>query len=174
MGFLELRRGSQPSPWVGPGKPNLPLGLSRGSGARSGRAGAGGQDVPRGSRVRPVGVLPAPLQGSGRPAAGRPPGSAGRAPSSGVVRRGRVEKDGPLTRPRTGSPGGLVAPHPAPQEDCGDAQSPGAVRGETPDSHSVNARTGSRRESTQNTNAQEAGGSRSCSKVAPGSQGVDE
>ena len=28
--FDELRRGSQPSPWVGPGKPNLPLGL-RGS-----------------------------------------------------------------------------------------------------------------------------------------------
>ena len=26
-GILELRRGSQPSPWVGPGKPNLPLGL---------------------------------------------------------------------------------------------------------------------------------------------------
>ena len=25
--ILELRRGSQPSPWVGPGKPNLPLGL---------------------------------------------------------------------------------------------------------------------------------------------------
>ena len=26
-GILELRWGSQPSPWVGPGKPNLPLGL---------------------------------------------------------------------------------------------------------------------------------------------------
>ena len=26
-GILELRRGSQPSPWVGPGKPNLPLGF---------------------------------------------------------------------------------------------------------------------------------------------------
>ena len=26
-GILELPRGSQPSPWVGPGKPNLPLGL---------------------------------------------------------------------------------------------------------------------------------------------------
>ena len=26
-GILELRRGSQPSPWVGPGKHNLPLGL---------------------------------------------------------------------------------------------------------------------------------------------------
>ena len=26
-GEVELRRGSQPSPWVGPGKPNLPLGL---------------------------------------------------------------------------------------------------------------------------------------------------
>ena len=25
-GILDLRRGSQPSPWVGPGKPNLPLG----------------------------------------------------------------------------------------------------------------------------------------------------
>ena len=25
-GILELRWGSQPSPWVGPGKPNLPLG----------------------------------------------------------------------------------------------------------------------------------------------------
>ena len=25
-GILVLRRGSQPSPWVGPGKPNLPLG----------------------------------------------------------------------------------------------------------------------------------------------------
>ena len=25
-GILELRRGSQPSPWVGPGKQNLPLG----------------------------------------------------------------------------------------------------------------------------------------------------
>ena len=27
MENIELRRGSQPSPWVGPGKPNLPLGL---------------------------------------------------------------------------------------------------------------------------------------------------
>ena len=26
-GILELRRGTQPSPWVGAGKPNLPLGL---------------------------------------------------------------------------------------------------------------------------------------------------
>ena len=26
-GILDLLRGSQPSPWVGPGKPNLPLGL---------------------------------------------------------------------------------------------------------------------------------------------------
>ena len=35
-GILELRRGSQPSPWVGPGKPNLPLGLrgKAGGGAR--------------------------------------------------------------------------------------------------------------------------------------------
>ena len=35
-GILELRRGSQPSPWVGPGKPNLPLGLrgNAGGGAR--------------------------------------------------------------------------------------------------------------------------------------------
>ena len=99
--------------------------------------------------MRPVGVLPAPLQGSGRPAAGRPPGSAGRSPSSGVVRSGRVEKDGPLTRPRTGSPGGLVAPQPRASGGLRrDAQSPGAVRGETPDSHSENARTGSRREST--------------------------
>ena len=28
-GILELRRGSQPSPWVGPGKPNLPLGREK-------------------------------------------------------------------------------------------------------------------------------------------------
>ena len=35
-GILDLRRGSQPSPWVGPGKPNLPLGLrgKAGGGAR--------------------------------------------------------------------------------------------------------------------------------------------
>ena len=31
--ILELRRGSQPSPWVGPGKPNLPLGLRGKAGA---------------------------------------------------------------------------------------------------------------------------------------------
>ena len=31
-GILELRRGSQPSPWVGPGKPNLPLELQGKSG----------------------------------------------------------------------------------------------------------------------------------------------
>ena len=39
-GILELRRGSQPSPWVGPGKPNLPLGLR-------GKAGGGARDAGR-------------------------------------------------------------------------------------------------------------------------------
>ena len=34
-GILELRRGSQPSPWVGPGKPNLPLGLRGKAGGRA-------------------------------------------------------------------------------------------------------------------------------------------
>ena len=39
-GILELRRGSQPSPWVGPGKPNLPLGL-RGKAGECSRVTAG-------------------------------------------------------------------------------------------------------------------------------------
>ena len=57
-GILELRRGSQPFPWVGPGKPNLPLGL-RGKAEGCARVTAGPK--------RPhLGVCPgpsAPLQG---------------------------------------------------------------------------------------------------------------
>ena len=55
---LELRRGSQPSPWVGPGKPNLPLGLR-------GKAG-GCARVTAGPKRPHLGVCPGPnipLQG---------------------------------------------------------------------------------------------------------------
>lgn len=43
-----------------------------------------------------------------------------------------MEKDGPLTRPRAGSPGGLAAPHPhpAPQEYCGELRRARARSGE--------------------------------------------
>ena len=41
---LGVRRGSQPSPWVGPGKPNLPLGLR-------GKAGGGALELLRGSQA---------------------------------------------------------------------------------------------------------------------------
>ena len=57
-GILELRRGSQPSPWVGPGKPNLPLGLR-------GKAG-GCARVTAGQRRPHLGLCPGPnvpLQG---------------------------------------------------------------------------------------------------------------
>ena len=57
-GILELRRGSQPSSWVGPGKPNLPLELR-------GRAG-GCARVTAGPKRRHLGVCPGPnipLQG---------------------------------------------------------------------------------------------------------------
>ena len=37
-GILELRRGSQPSPWVGPGKPNLPLGERGGEREKEGES----------------------------------------------------------------------------------------------------------------------------------------
>ena len=50
-GILELRRGSQPSPWVGPGKPNLPLGLR-------GKAGACAR-VTAGPKRPHLGVCPA-------------------------------------------------------------------------------------------------------------------
>ena len=36
-----IRRGSQPSPWVGPGKPNLPLGLRGKAGGGAKRLGGG-------------------------------------------------------------------------------------------------------------------------------------
>ena len=57
-GILDLRWGSQPSPWVGPGKPNLPLGLR-------GKAG-GCARVTAGPKRPHLGVCPgpsAPLQG---------------------------------------------------------------------------------------------------------------
>ena len=51
-GILELRRGSQPSPWVGPGKPSLPLGLR-------GKAG-GGARVTAGPKRPHLSVCPGP------------------------------------------------------------------------------------------------------------------
>ena len=78
-GILELRRGSQPSPWVGPGKPNLPLGLR-------GKAG-GGARVTAGPKSPHLGVCPGPnipLQGR-KGSRGCIPGSSG---ESGLVSRG--------------------------------------------------------------------------------------
>ena len=77
-GILELRRGSQPSPWVGPGKPNLPLGLR-------GKAGGCARVTARPKRPH-LGVCPGPnipLQGrQGSRRAWRPdfPGAAREAP----------------------------------------------------------------------------------------------
>ena len=78
-GILELRRGSQPSPWVGPGKPNLPLGLR-------GKAG-GGARVTAGPKRPHLSVCPGPnfpLQGR-QGSRGCIPGSPG---ESGLVSRG--------------------------------------------------------------------------------------
>ena len=72
-GILELRRGSQPSPWVGPGKPNLPLGLR-------GKAG-GGARVTAGPKRPHLSVCPGPnfpLQGR-QGSRGCIPGSPGEA-----------------------------------------------------------------------------------------------
>ena len=75
-GILELRRGSQPSPWVGPGKPNLPLGL---------RGKAGGC-----ARVH-GGADPAVLHAA-RPPAGR--GTPSKPPSGLLLRPGQQSTQG--------------------------------------------------------------------------------
>ena len=96
-GILELRRGSQPSPWVGPGKPNLPFGL---------RGKAGGCARVTAGRKRPdLGVCPGPyipLQGR-QGSRGCIPGSPG---ESGLVSRGSQGLRSPLESRR----GSLGAP----------------------------------------------------------------
>ena len=96
-GILELRRGSQPSPWVGPGKPNLPLGL---------RGEAGGcARVTAGPKRPHLGVclgLDIPLQGR-QGSRGCIPGSPG---ESGLVSRGSQGLRSPLESRR----GSLGAP----------------------------------------------------------------
>ena len=96
-GILELRRGSQPSPWVGPGKPNPPLGL-RGKSRGCARVTAGPK--------RPhLGVCPGPnipLQGR-QGSRGCIPGSPG---DSGLVSRGSQGLRSPLESRR----GSLGAP----------------------------------------------------------------
>ena len=94
-GILELRRGSQPSPWVGPGKPNLPLGLR-------GKAG-GGARVTAGPKRPHLGVCPGPnipLQGK-QGSRGCIPGSPG---ESDLVSRGSQGLRSPLES-RQGSVG---------------------------------------------------------------------
>ena len=78
-GILEVRRGSQPSPGVGPGKPNLPLGLR-------GKAG-GCARVTAGPKRPHLGVCPGPnIPPRGRQGSrGCIPGSPG---ESGLVSRG--------------------------------------------------------------------------------------
>ena len=86
-GILELRRGSQPSPWVGPGKPNLPLELR-------GKAG-GCARVTAGPKRPHLGVCPGPnipLQGR-QGSRGCIPGSPG---ESGLVSRGSQGLCSPL------------------------------------------------------------------------------
>ena len=78
-GILELRGGSQPSSWVGPGKPNLPLELR-------GKAG-GCARVIAGAKTPHLVVCPGPnipLQGR-RGSRGSIPGSPG---ESGLISRG--------------------------------------------------------------------------------------
>ena len=96
-GILELRRGSQPSPWVGPGKPNLPLGLR-------GKAG-GCARVTAGPKRPHIGVCPGPtIPLQGRPGSrGCIPGSPG---ESGLVSRGSQGLRSPLESRR----GSLGAP----------------------------------------------------------------
>ena len=93
----EVRRGSQPSPWVGPGKPNLPLGLR-------GKAG-GCARVTAGPKRPHLGVCPGPhipLQGR-QGSRGCIPGSPG---ESGLVSRGSQGLRSPLESRR----GSLGAP----------------------------------------------------------------
>ena len=94
-GILEFRRGSQPSPWVGPGKPNLPLELR-------GKAG-GCARVSAGPKRPDLGVCPGPnipLQGR-QGSRGCLLGSPG---ESGLVSRGSQGLRSPLES-RSGSLG---------------------------------------------------------------------
>ena len=96
-GILELRRGSQASSWVGPGKPNLPLELR-------GKAG-GCARVTAGPKRPHLGVCPGPnipLQGR-QGSRGCIPGSPG---ESGLVSRGSQGLRTPLESRR----GSLGAP----------------------------------------------------------------
>ena len=96
-GILELRRGSQPSSWVGTGKPNLPLEL---------RVKAGGcARVTAGAKRPHLVVCPGPnipLQGR-RGSRGSIPGSPG---ESGLISRGSQGLRSPLESRR----GSLGAP----------------------------------------------------------------
>ena len=103
-GILELRRGSQPSPCVGPGKPHLPIGL-RGKPGGCARVTAGPK--------RPhLGVCPGPnipLQGR-QGSRGSIPGSPG---ESGLVSRGSQGLRSPLES-RRGSLGAPERPQGSP------------------------------------------------------------
>ena len=94
-GILELRRVSKPSPWVGPGKPNLPLGLR-------GKAG-GCARVTAGPKRPHLGVCPGPnIPLKGRQGSrGCIPGSLG---ESGLVSGGSQGLRSPLES-RQGSVG---------------------------------------------------------------------
>ena len=94
-GIHEVRRGSQPFPWVGPGKPNLPLGLR-------GKAG-GCARVTAGPKRPDLGVCPGPnIPLHGRQGSrGCIPGSPG---ESGLVSRGSQGLRSPLES-RQGSVG---------------------------------------------------------------------
>ena len=96
-GFLELRRGSQPSPWVGPEKPNPPLGL-RGKAGGCARFIAGPKRPHLGVCLGPN----IPLQGM-QGSRGCIPGSPG---ESGLVSRGSQGLRSPLESRR----GSLGAP----------------------------------------------------------------
>ena len=94
-GILEFRRGSQPSSWVGPGKPNLPLELR-------GKAGVCAR-VTAGAKRPHLGVCPGPnipLQGR-RGYRGSIPGSPG---ESGLVSRGSQGLRSPLESRILGAP----------------------------------------------------------------------